>query len=162
MLSFLNFLFSTSPSPTYPPHSQVFSSPNSHVWSWRKPPALRSGYVFAMPLGLGPRETLLEGPLAAHQPTPANPLAAPVTVACRGMPRAALPALGTFLGHSGRPQRPIFTASSLGSYSRIWVFKLPATPRIVPRVLFLQETVLLHSRGLWETVWVGVGGIWDQ
>ena len=109
---------------------------------------LQPKYVLCRPLGLGPRETLLEGPLAAHQPTPANPLAAPVTVACRGMPRAALPALGTFLGHSGAPQRPILAASSLGLYSRIWVFTLPATPRIVPRVLFLQETVLLHSRGL--------------
>ena len=40
---------------------------------------LQPKYVLCRPLGLGPRETLLEGPLAAHQPTPANPLAAPVT-----------------------------------------------------------------------------------
>ena len=109
---------------------------------------LQPKYVFAMPLGLGPRETPLEGPLAAHQPTPANPLAAPVTVACRGMPRAALAALGAFLGHSGAPQRPNLAASSLGLYSRIWVFLVSAAPRTVPRVLFSQETALLHPMGL--------------
>ena len=109
---------------------------------------LQPKYVLCRPLGLGPRETLLEGPLAAHQPTPANPQAAPVAVACRGMSRATVAALGTFLGNFGRPQRPISAASSLGSLSRIWVFTVPATPRTVPRVRFSQETALLYPRGL--------------